>query len=91
MFSAFMSLVSLDYIGNEQSLDKMVQVHPVTYERASTNGYGIEATKELQFSPNKLSLNHSESSFVLYGERSIFVGNFPSMLQNIRQKRTDSE
>ena len=53
-----MSLVSLDYIGNDQILDKMVQVHPVTYERASTNGYGIEATKELQFPMNKLSLNY---------------------------------
>ncbi len=91
IFSAFISLISLDYIGKDQILDKMVQVHPVTYERASTNGYGIEATKELQFPPNKLSLNHSESSFVLYGDRSIFVGNFPSMLQNLSQKRTDSK
>ena len=75
-----MSLVSLDYITGDQGLDKVVQVHPITYERASTNGYGIETSRDLQSSPTKLSLNHTESSFVLYGDRLILVGNFPSML-----------
>lgn len=90
-YQSFVCLVSLDFLDGESPTDKMVQVHPIVYERACEKGWGIEQSCDLQFQPTKMSLNQTESSFVLYGDRGILVGNFPSMLQNFRQKRTDSQ
>ena len=56
-FNAFISLISLDYVSSDQGLDKIVQSHPITYERASTNGYGIETSRDFHFAPTVLSLN----------------------------------
>jgi len=56
-FNAFLSLISLDYVSCDQGVDKIVQSHPITYERACINGYGIETSRDFQFAPTALSLN----------------------------------
>ena len=70
----------------------MIRVHRITYEKAPERGWGdIESTPNLHFKPTHLKLNHLETSFVLYGERGIFVGNFPALLQNFKHKREDQQ
>ena len=88
-YLSYICLVNLDAIDSESLTDAMVQVHPIVYERAAKNGWGFEQSHHLEFPPVKMSLNETESSFVIYGDRGIMVGNFPSMLQNFRQKRND--
>ena len=82
MYRAFICLVSLDYVSPDQMLDKMVQVHSLTHEIPVERGYGVENVANMHFKPTKITLNETESSFVIYGDKGIFVGNFPAMLQN---------
>ena len=82
MYRAFICLVSLDYVSPDQMLDKMVQVHSLTHEIPAERGYGVENVANMHFKPTNIRLNETESSFVIYGDKGIFVGNFPAMLQN---------
>lgn len=50
-----------------------------------------EDKSDLAFLPSKLAVNESESSFVIYGDKGVVVGNFPSLLQNFRHSRDDKE
>ena len=82
-YRTFICMLNLDYIDPDVSLSKMIKVHPVTCERATEKGYGIQTTDVLPFAPSKLALNSTENAFILYGERGIFVGNFASDLRNM--------
>ena len=84
-------MLKLDYIDPDVSLSEMIKVHPVTCERATEKGYGIETTDELPFAPSKLALNSTENAFILYGERGIFVGNFASDLRNMDHQNQDQK
>ena len=90
-YQSFLCLVSLDYVGSEIPLDRIVQVHQITIESIPESGYGIENTPNLPFGPTQLHLNinPNESNFVVYGERGIIVGNFPVLLQNLQHRRSD--
>mmetsp|Transcript_20099 Transcript_20099/g.27159 ORF Transcript_20099/g.27159 Transcript_20099/m.27159 type:complete len:201 (+) Transcript_20099:369-971(+) len=66
----------------------MVQVHPITSLKEGSDDI---FTPSLPFMPTDILSNSTEKSFVVWGERGILVGHFPSMLQNIRQKRMDAQ
>lgn len=39
--------------------------------------------------PSRIVIDKNETYFAIWGERGILVGEFPTMLQNLRQKRDD--
>ena len=58
----------------------MVKVHPLVIDQEVRHGYGIEQSANLHFKPTGIKLNETESSFVIYGDTGICVGNFPALL-----------
>ena len=88
-YRSFLILVTLDYCTPDAVTDKMVQVHALQTEMPVRNGYGFEDSPYFDFAVTRLAINELETSFLAYGKKGILVANFPSMLQNMSQKRDD--
>ena len=68
-------------------------MHKLCYEKFVSDGgkYGFERSEYLPFEPTDIVTNIAETAFVLYSSHGVFVGNFPSNLENMRQSRECSQ